>query len=119
VSDEMKRLMPPVRHPVVRIAPDGRPALCIGAHASHIVGWPVDEGRALLEELAELAAQPHNIYSHEWRVGDLVIWDNRCTLHRGTSFDDLQYRRDLRRTTISEHGPERASTDGRTPTPVP
>lgn len=111
VTDEMKRLMPPVRHPLVRTAANGRPTLYIGAHASHIVGWPVDEGRALLRELHALAAQPRFIYAHEWRDGDLVIWDNRCTLHRATRFDDLRHPRDLRRTTINEHGPERASTD--------
>ena len=111
VTDEMKRLMPPVRHPVVRVAADGRRTLYIGGHASHIVGWPVEEGRALLQELATIAAEPRYIYSHEWRDGDLVIWDNRCTLHRVTSFDDLHHRRDMRRTTINEHGPERASTD--------
>ncbi len=111
VTDEMKRLMPPVRHPVVRVAADGRRTLYIGGHASHIVGWPIEEGRALLQELATLAAEPRYIYSHEWRDGDLVIWDNRCTLHRVAAFDDLQYPRDMRRTTINEHGPERASTD--------
>ena len=111
VTDEMKRLMPPVRHPVVRDAADGRRTLYIGGHASHIVGWPIDEGQALLQELATLAAQPRYIYAHEWRDGDLVIWDNRCTLHRATTFDDLHHRRDMRRTTINEHGPERASTD--------
>ena len=114
VTDEMKRLMPPVRHPVVRIAADGRPSLYIGAHASHIVGWPIDEGRALLQELLTRASEPRYIYAHEWRDGDLVIWDNRCTLHRAGPYDDLRHPRDLRRTTINEYGPERASTDGRT-----
>jgi alpha-ketoglutarate-dependent 2,4-dichlorophenoxyacetate dioxygenase len=113
VTDEMRRLMPPVQHPVVRTAADGRPTLYIGAHASHIVGWSVDEGQALLQELLTLAAQPRYVYAHEWRDGDLVIWDDRCTLHRATSFDDLRHRRDMRRTTISEYGPERASTDER------
>jgi len=99
----------------VRTAADGRRSVYIGAHASHVVGWPVDEGRALLRELHVLAAEPRHIYAHQWRDGDLVIWDNRCTLHRATRFDDLRHPRDLRRTTINEHGPERASTDGRTP----
>jgi alpha-ketoglutarate-dependent 2,4-dichlorophenoxyacetate dioxygenase len=114
VTDEMRRLMPPVRHPIVRTAADGRPTLFIGAHASHIVGWPLDEGEALLEELLTIASQPRYVYAHRWRDGDLVIWDDRCTLHRVTSFDDLRHRRDMRRTTINEYGPERASTDGRT-----
>jgi alpha-ketoglutarate-dependent 2,4-dichlorophenoxyacetate dioxygenase len=107
----MQRLMPPVHHPVVRLAADGRRTLYIGAHASHIVGWPVEEGRALLRELLDLAAQPRYIYTHVWRDGDLVIWDNRCTLHRVTSLEDVGSPRDLRRTTVNEHGPERASTD--------
>jgi alpha-ketoglutarate-dependent 2,4-dichlorophenoxyacetate dioxygenase len=114
VTDEMRRLMPPVHHPLVRTAADGRPTLYIGAHASHIVGWPLEEGQALLQELLTIASQPRYIYAHEWRDGDLVIWDDRCTLHRATSFDDLRCRRDMRRTTINEYGPERASTDGRT-----
>jgi alpha-ketoglutarate-dependent 2,4-dichlorophenoxyacetate dioxygenase len=116
VTDEMKRLMPAVRHPLVRTAADGRPSLYIGAHAAHIVGWPVDEGRALLDELNTLASQPRHVYAHRWRDGDLVIWDNRCTLHRATSLEHVRHPRDLRRTTINEHGPERASTD---PDPEP
>jgi alpha-ketoglutarate-dependent 2,4-dichlorophenoxyacetate dioxygenase len=114
VTEEMKRLMPPVHHPLVREAADGRPTLYIGAHASHIVGWPIDEGRALLEELLTRAAEPRYVYAHSWRDGDLVIWDNRCTLHRAGAYDDLHHPRDLRRTTINEYGPERASTDALT-----
>ena len=115
VTDEMKRLMPPVHHPIVRVAADGRPTLYIGAHASHVVGWPVDEGRAFLQDLLTSAADPKYVYSHPWRDGDLVIWDDRCTLHRAGPFDDLSYARDLRRTTINEYGPERASTDALAP----
>jgi alpha-ketoglutarate-dependent 2,4-dichlorophenoxyacetate dioxygenase len=115
VTDEMKRLMPPVHHPIVRRAADGRPTLYIGAHASHIAGWPVDEGRAFLHDLLKIAADPEYVYSHPWRDGDLVIWDDRCTLHRAGPFDDLRYVRDLRRTTINEYGPERASTDALAP----
>jgi len=109
ITDEMRRLMPPVHHPVVRTSEDGRKCLYIGAHASHIVGWPEDEGRALLEELYAFATQRKYVYSHKWRPGDLLIWDNRCTLHRAGEFDDLKHKRDLRRTTINEYGPERAS----------
>jgi alpha-ketoglutarate-dependent 2,4-dichlorophenoxyacetate dioxygenase len=111
VTEEMKRLMPPVRHPLVRALPYGRKALYMGAHASHIVGWPVERGRELLDRLYETATQPQYIYSHVWRPGDLVIWDNRCTMHRAGSFDDLRYRRDMRRTTVNEYGEECASTD--------
>jgi alpha-ketoglutarate-dependent 2,4-dichlorophenoxyacetate dioxygenase len=115
VTDEMRRRMPPVHHPIVRTAADGRPTLYIGAHASHIAGWPVDEGRALLHDLLTIAADLKYVYSHPWRDGDLVIWDDRCTLHRAGPFDDLSYVRDLRRTTINEYGPERASTDALAP----
>ena len=78
----------------------GRPALMIGSHASHIVGEPVDAGRALLKQLVEFATQPQFVYTHQWRVGDLLLWDNRCTMHRATPFDDFAERRDLRRTTV-------------------
>src|SRR5690606_3865237 len=111
VTEEQRRLMPPVRHPLVRTAADGRKALYLGGHASHIVGWPLEEGRALLDELYALATQPKYVYAHHWRDGDLLIWDNRCTMHRAGTFDDLSYVRDLRRTTVNEHGPEIASTD--------
>jgi alpha-ketoglutarate-dependent 2,4-dichlorophenoxyacetate dioxygenase len=111
VTEEMKRLMPPVQHALVRALPYGRKALFMGAHASHIVGWPLEKGRELLDRLYETATQPQYIYSHEWRPGDLVIWDNRCTMHRAGSFDDIRYRRDMRRTTVNEFGEECASTD--------
>jgi alpha-ketoglutarate-dependent taurine dioxygenase len=62
----------------------------------------VAEGRALLAELTEFATQERFVYRHEWRVGDVVIWDNRCTMHRATPYDDTVHRRDLRRTTVRE-----------------
>ena len=67
--------------------------------ASRIVEWPVPEGRLLLRELIEHATQPEFVYRHAWRVGDLVIWDNRATMHRARPFDDVKYRRELRRVT--------------------
>ncbi|WP_076997930.1 TauD/TfdA family dioxygenase [Variovorax sp. KK3] len=100
-SEEERRALPPVEHPLVRRSPDGRPALYIGSHASHVVGWPVPEGRMLLRDLLEHTTQPEFVYAHEWRVGDLVIWDNRCTLHRGRAYDESQPR-DLRRVTTSD-----------------
>ena len=85
----------------------GRKALYIASHASHIVGWPVEQGRALLEELTEFATRPQFVYAHQWRLGDLVIWDNRCTLHRATPYESTTHVRDLRRTTIidTQHAP--------------
>jgi alpha-ketoglutarate-dependent 2,4-dichlorophenoxyacetate dioxygenase len=100
-SEEERKSRPPAQHPLVRRHPvSGRKALYIASHASHILGMPVEEGRALLVELTEFATQPRFIYAHKWRVGDLVIWDNRCTLHRATPYQSTRYVRDLRRTTI-------------------
>jgi alpha-ketoglutarate-dependent 2,4-dichlorophenoxyacetate dioxygenase len=78
----------------------GRSALYIASYAEHIVGMPVEEGQALLGELIEFATQPQFVYRHKWQVGDLVIWDNRCTMHRSTPFEATQHVRDMRRTTI-------------------
>jgi len=95
--------MAPATQPLVLVHPrSGRKSLVLPSHASHIVGWPVEEGRALIRELTEFATQPQFVHSHAWRVADLVIWDNRCTMHRGTDYDDVAYRRDLRRTTVED-----------------
>jgi alpha-ketoglutarate-dependent 2,4-dichlorophenoxyacetate dioxygenase len=112
ITEDMKRAMPPAHHNVVRIVPEsGREALYIGEHATHIIGWPREEGEAFLQELNRFATQPQFGYTHPWRTGDFLIWDNRCTLHRGTGYDVFKYKRDLRRATISEYGPEISSTD--------
>jgi alpha-ketoglutarate-dependent 2,4-dichlorophenoxyacetate dioxygenase len=93
---------PPVRHPLVRRNPvNGREALFLGAHASHIVGLSVADGRALLNELLEHVTQPQFCYRHEWQEGDLIIWDNRCVLHRATPFDTTRHKRLMQRTTVS------------------
>jgi alpha-ketoglutarate-dependent 2,4-dichlorophenoxyacetate dioxygenase len=83
----------------------GRKALYLGSHASHIVRWLVPDGRMLIRELMEHATQPQFIYTHRWSVGDLVIWDNRCTLHRGRPYDEANYPRDMRRATIQDLDP--------------
>jgi alpha-ketoglutarate-dependent 2,4-dichlorophenoxyacetate dioxygenase len=106
VTDQMRASLPPVTHKLVRTMPYGRKALYIGGHAVAIVGWPDDEARALLERLYAFATQPKFIYEHKWRDDDIVIWDNRCTLHRATPFLFDQYKRDMRSTTINEYGPE-------------
>jgi alpha-ketoglutarate-dependent 2,4-dichlorophenoxyacetate dioxygenase len=99
---EERAVYPPVQHRLVRANPvNGRRALFLGAHASHIVGLPIDEGRALLKEILEHVTQPRFRYRHEWSEGDLVIWDNRCVLHRATPYDSARYKRLLQRTTIS------------------
>jgi alpha-ketoglutarate-dependent 2,4-dichlorophenoxyacetate dioxygenase len=97
-------------HPLVRTIPrSGRRSLYLAAHASRIVEWPVPEGRLLLHELTEHATQRELVYRHAWRAGDLVIWDNRATMHRARPFDDTQHVRELRRvTTLDLGGPEMA-----------
>jgi alpha-ketoglutarate-dependent 2,4-dichlorophenoxyacetate dioxygenase len=97
-----QRVLPPVPQRVVRTHPSSRrKTLYIAAHAAEIVGWPLPEGRLLLRELMEHATQRQFVYRHEWRQGDLVIWDNRCTMHRGRSFDEREVR-DLRRATTRD-----------------
>jgi alpha-ketoglutarate-dependent 2,4-dichlorophenoxyacetate dioxygenase len=87
-------------HPLVRTLPrSGRRALYVASHASRIVDWPVPEGRLLLRDLIEHATQRKFVYRHQWRADDLVIWDNRATMHRATPFDDTKVRRELRRVT--------------------
>jgi Probable taurine catabolism dioxygenase len=101
-TEKERAVYPPVRHPLVRRNPvNGREALFLGAHASHIVGMPVDDGRALLKELLEHVTQPQFCYRHEWQEGDLIIWDNRCVLHRATPFDTTRHKRLMQRTTVS------------------
>jgi alpha-ketoglutarate-dependent 2,4-dichlorophenoxyacetate dioxygenase len=101
-APEEKAALPPVRQPVVRVHPwSGQKALYLGSHASHIPGMPVPEGRVLIMNLNEHAAQRVFVYRHEWRVGDLVIWDNRCTMHRALAYDE-SYPRDMRRVTTSD-----------------
>src|SRR5690349_4301439 len=100
-TEEELRLRPPARHRVVRRHPgSGRNALYIASHASHIIGMPIEEGQALLRELIEFATQPQFVYRHKWCIGDLVIWDNRSTMHRATPFEATGHVRDMRRTTI-------------------
>ena len=102
-SDGARAELPPVRQVLVRTHPaTGRKAIYIASHASHVIGWPVEKGRALIEELLEFATQPQFVYAHEWRAGDLIIWDNRCTMHRARPYDDTGVRRVLQRTTVSD-----------------
>jgi alpha-ketoglutarate-dependent 2,4-dichlorophenoxyacetate dioxygenase len=102
-NDDIRRELPPVPQLVVRTHPgSGRRSLYLASHASHIVGWPIEQGRRLIEELIEFATQPQFIYRHRWHVGDLVMWDDRCTMHRGRPYDEAKYRRDMHRTTVSD-----------------
>ena len=98
-----KNELPPVSQVLVRYNFEtGRKALYLASHASHIVDWPKEKGRALLNELMDHATQEQFVYQHKWQTGDLIIWDNRCTMHRATEYDDLNARRDLQRTTVSD-----------------
>jgi alpha-ketoglutarate-dependent 2,4-dichlorophenoxyacetate dioxygenase len=98
--------VPPVEQVMIRTNPvNGRKSIFVASHASHIVGMPVEEGRKLIHELIELATTPDNVYRHAWTAGDLVMWDNRCTLHRGRPWDGTRYRRVMHRTTVAGAAP--------------
>lgn len=104
-SPEERAALPPVARPLVRtIVGSGRQTLYLASHASHIVGWPIQQGRELLERLTAAATEPRFVFSHRWSPGDLLAWDNRCTMHRGRPFD-AGHRRDLRRITVSDANP--------------
>jgi len=95
----------PVPHRLVITHPKtGRKSLYLSSHIGGIVGWPIPEARAFIRDLTEHATQPQFVYSHKWRVGDMVMWDNRTVMHRATRFDDLKEVRDLRRTSLKGVG---------------
>jgi alpha-ketoglutarate-dependent 2,4-dichlorophenoxyacetate dioxygenase len=101
-TEAQKKAIAPVEWPLVRTHPgSGRKLLFVGVHATHIVGMHLGQGRLLLAELLEHATQREFVYRHAWRAGDLVMWDNRCVLHRGRRYDLLQ-RRVLRRVTTED-----------------
>ncbi|MBS0518765.1 MAG: TauD/TfdA family dioxygenase [Proteobacteria bacterium] len=98
--------LPPVKQRLFQDNPiNGRRALYIGAHAGFIVGWPQETGEALLYELGQRADQPEFRFSHAWREGDVIVWDNRAVLHRATYYDAVKYKRLMQRTTISGDAP--------------
>jgi alpha-ketoglutarate-dependent 2,4-dichlorophenoxyacetate dioxygenase len=104
-TEEERARFAPVRQRLVRTHPStGRRSLYLSSHAGGIVGWPVPEARAFLRDLTEHATQPRFVYVHCWRVGDLVMWDNRRTMHRGRPFPPDEPR-DVRRTTLVGDGP--------------
>lgn len=108
ITPEMRRLIPfeRVAHPIVRVMPYGRKALYIGGHCVGVEGMEPEEAYALVERLYAHATQNRFVYRHSWRRHDLVIWDNRCTMHAATTLLSNDYPRDMRRTTINERGPE-------------
>jgi alpha-ketoglutarate-dependent 2,4-dichlorophenoxyacetate dioxygenase len=99
-ADE-RAAMPGTVQPLVRThARTGRKSLVLASHVERVIGLSDEQGRALIEQLTKFAIQDRFVYSHRWSAGELVIWDNRCTMHRGRPFDDQRYRRDMRRTTV-------------------
>jgi len=101
-TEEQQKALPPVVWPLVRTHPgSGRKVLFCGIHARRILGMGLAEGKMLLMDLLEHATQRQFVYRHVWRVGNLVMWDNRATLHRGRAYD-LDEPRELRRTTCDE-----------------
>ena len=105
-TEEEVKAFAPVRQRLVRTHPKtGRKSLYLSSHAGRIVGWPVPEAMLLLRELTEHATQREFVFSHKWRVGDLVMWDNRTVMHRARRYEDEKYPRDLRRTTLTDGVP--------------
>jgi alpha-ketoglutarate-dependent 2,4-dichlorophenoxyacetate dioxygenase len=107
--DEEAKQRHTVTHPLIRTNPvNSRKALYVGSHAQEIVGMPRQEGRRMLDELTAFCTQAQFVYSHHWQDGDAVMWDNRCTLHRATTYDQTKYKRKLHRTTIAGKTPDSA-----------
>jgi alpha-ketoglutarate-dependent 2,4-dichlorophenoxyacetate dioxygenase len=105
-SEEEWRAYPPVPQALLRRHPgSGRMGLFLASHAGRIFGMPEAEGKALLQQLIDHATQRQFVYAHRWRVHDLVMWDNRCTMHRGRPYDDLRWTREMHRATTSDVAP--------------
>jgi alpha-ketoglutarate-dependent 2,4-dichlorophenoxyacetate dioxygenase len=104
VDADERAALPPVPQVLVRTHPGSqRRSLYLASHAFRIRGMADADGKALLAELMAFATQPQFVHRHVWTVGDLVMWDNRCTMHRGRPYDDARYRRDMHRTTVRDH----------------
>jgi alpha-ketoglutarate-dependent 2,4-dichlorophenoxyacetate dioxygenase len=101
-SDEERAQLPPVPQTIVRLHPGSkRKTLYLASHAMSIRGMALPEGRLLLAELMEHATQREFVYTHQWKLGDLVMWDDRCTMHRARDYD-MSIPRDMHRTTVSD-----------------
>lgn len=113
ITPQMRAIIPfdPLQHPLVRTMPNGRKSLFVGGHCTGVAGMGAVEGAALIEELYAHATQDKYIYRHHWRQWDLLIWDNRCTMHAATPLLSDEYRRDMRRTTINEYGEETSAVE--------
>lgn len=105
-TEEEKAGFEPVPQRLVRRHPgSGRLSLYLASHIGEIDGWPVAEAMIFISDLVEHATRPEYVYRHKWQQGDLVIWDNRCTMHRATAFDDVHQPRDVRRVTLRDSAP--------------
>jgi taurine dioxygenase len=101
LSEAQRLAKPPVDHPVVRTHPEtGRSCLFLGDHAEYIQGMPYDEGRELIEALNALAVHPDLTYEHRWKEHEMLVWDNRCVMHRATAYDAVNQGRVIRRCTV-------------------
>ena len=105
-NDQFKKDMPFVKQRIVRTHPfTKRNAFYAGSHCSHILGWNKDEGRELIDEINEWIASSGEMACHKWKTDEVVIWDNRRVLHRGTGYDESKYRRIMHRTTVAGEQP--------------
>jgi taurine dioxygenase len=106
LTETQKTEVPPVAHPIVRSHPEtGRKAIFLGDHAESIEAMAYDEGRALIEEINAIITPAERVYSHTWTTRQCIVWDNRCTLHRATGFDEARQKRVMRRCTINGDKP--------------
>jgi alpha-ketoglutarate-dependent 2,4-dichlorophenoxyacetate dioxygenase len=104
-SEKERASLPPALQVMVRTLPEtGRRSLYLASHAGRVIGMSDDEARTLLDDLTAHATQRQFVYTHRWRLQDLVMWDNRCTMHRGTEFEEHRWKRDLHRATVSDLG---------------
>ena len=104
-TERERASLPGAEQVLVRTLPEnGRKALYLASHAVNVLGFSKEESNKLLNELMEFATQRQFVYSHRWRVHDLVMWDNRCTMHRGTEYDERRWKRDMHRATVSDVG---------------
>ena len=104
-DDERKAFEPVPQVLARRLQDSGRMSLYVASHAGAIRGMARPDAERLIEELVDHATQRQFVYTHRWRVRDLVMWDDRCTMHRGLDFDDQRYKRDMRRATVSDVAP--------------
>jgi len=118
-SDKERAALPPAQQVLVRTIPEtGRHSLYIASHARRVIGMPDEAGSSLLDSLMAHATQRQFVYTHRWRLHDLVMWDNRCTMHRGTEFEEQRWKRDMQRATVSDIGNSCETMDRRAATAV-